>query len=89
MISIEISKDVDIVHFVVIRDTYNGAIILDCMGSHNQPADRYRADISSRDFILCLNIIKRISNDDIDGLAICFSYRLNAFTTEIRKGIKV
>ena len=34
-----ISKDVDIVHVVVVRDTSNGAIILYFIGSHKQPAD--------------------------------------------------
>ena len=66
-------KEIDIVHVVVVRDTSNGAIILDCMGAHNQTLDRYRADISPRDFILCLNAIQRISNDGINGVATGFS----------------
>ena len=70
MISLEIIKDVDIVHVVVVRDTSNVAIVLDCIGCHKPPADRYRAAISCWDFILCLNAIQRTINDGINGLAI-------------------
>ena len=69
MISLEISKDVDIVRVVVVRDTSNGEIIRDYMGIHDQPADRYCADISSRDFIICLGDIQSTRNDGIDGIA--------------------
>ena len=89
MISLEISKDVDIVRVVVVRDTSNGEIIRDYMGIHDQPADRYCAGISSQDLNFCFNAIHSIRTDGIDGLATYFSCRLNAFTVEIRKGIEV
>ena len=73
MISIESSKDFNIVHGIAVRDTSIGATIIDCIGIHYQPGDRYRGDISSQDFIFCFNAIQKIRNDSIDGLATLFS----------------